>query len=188
MWREPDEIKADLQSQEAGRVADGLRDLEECMDQGADEFPLAPLDIGVLRPFADQLPEDVQLRMLRILDGYQSFDPAQTDREKYGKIAVLGSRWGNYKMALEAALVVKRASDPAQATLQAMETVRADIDSALALQGTQYFVSLLLDGAPPVRRATIEALATWPKHPPFSEVVEYIVPQLEPDEVALLGR
>jgi hypothetical protein len=189
MWRDEQDILDDLQSKDAPRVADGLRDLEERMDSGADEFPLPPLTLDILQPFAGDLPIEVQHRLLRIVDGYQSFNPPQSDADKYAKVAALSARWGDHKMALEGALVIKRAADPARATRQALDALaRGEIDTRRALRGAQYFASLLVDGAPPVRRAAIEAMAAWPKRTPFSDVLDYVLPQLDPDEVAALGR
>lgn len=187
MWREPEEIIGDLSSGDAARVSDGLRDLEEAMDSGAGEFPLPPIEVELLAPFGDALPEEAHQRMLRIVDGYQSFEPKQSDQERYGKTAVLGSKWGSQRFALEAALVVKRARDSAQAVRWALAALLdGAIDTPRALEGAEYFVSLLLDGAPEVRRATLEALAAWPRRPPFSDVVTYVLPQLDPTEAAVL--
>ena len=74
-------------------------------------FTLAPLEVELLAPFGGAPPDEAHRRMLRIVDGYQSFQPAQTDAEKYGRIAALGTKWGGHPRALEAALVVKRAAD-----------------------------------------------------------------------------
>jgi hypothetical protein len=52
--------------------------------------------------------------------------------------------------------------------------------------GCRVPVSCLLDGCDPVRTATLRALQTWPRDRPYIEVRQYIVPQLEPDELPLL--
>jgi len=189
MTREPEEILADLNSADVGKLTEGIRDLEAAMDSGADEFPLPPIEVSSLEPFGDKLPQDVQYRILRIVDGYQSFDPPQTEAERYGKIAILGSKWGSHKMALEAALVIKRAEDPMLAVRLALAELNdKTIASQRAREGAQYFISLLLDGNAEVRRATLNCLAAWPKQAPYRELVEYLVPQLENAELATLGH
>lgn len=187
MWRDEQDILDDLQSHDVQRIAAGLSDLEERMDSGADEFPLPVQALDpALRSPAD-LPQDAQLQLLRLVDGYQSFTPPQDEATRYARIAATGTRWGNHRVALEAGLAVKRAPDPPRAAHYAIDALALGaIDSPRALTGAQYFVGLLLDGAAPVRRATLEALAAWPRRPPFSDVTRYILQQLEPAEAQLL--
>jgi hypothetical protein len=43
-------------------------------------------------------------------------------------------------------------------------------------------VSNLLDGRPPVRAAVLDELRSWPRSDGFLQVINYVRPQLEPDE------
>lgn len=113
----------------------------------------------------------------------------QRAEEKYARIALLGTQWGQHKQALEAALVVKRASDPAQAAQWALAALaHGHLETPRSLEGAQHFASLLLDGESAVRRATLAAIAAWPRRSPFSDVVTYLVPQLDQAEAAQRGR
>jgi hypothetical protein len=65
---------------------------------------------------------------------------------------------------------------------------RHGLTSRWHVVGAQWLVSCLLDGKAQVRADTLAGLRRWPRDEPYQEVREYIIPQLEPDEVELLSE
>ena len=96
-------------------------------------------------------------------------------------------RYAEGYVAFDVALKLKISAHPVHAVETAMrEMVRQGLLFPTNIKGAAYLVSRLLDGKDEVRRATLQSLRLWPKDPHYLEIVEYITPQLNPDEVELL--
>jgi|GEM_PF-1833883 hypothetical protein len=187
MWRLPEEIEADLKSQEPNHIAAGLRDLKECMDE-FDEFELAPLDLEILSPFGSTVPTETQLDFLRILTGYRSFQPRPSNEEVNHSLVTLAVRYADDRIALETSLKLKSEPNPAAVEEAITFISRHGLTSPQQVKGASYLVSYLLAGKPEVRSATLQALMRWPNDPEYRQVIDFIVPELEGEELKLLEQ
>jgi len=187
MWRLPEEIEADLKSQEPNLIAAGLRDLREYMD-AFDEFELAPLDVEILSPFGSTVPTETQLDFLRILTGYRSFQPRPSNEEVNHSVVTLAVRYADDRIALETSLKLKSEPNPAAVEEAITFLSRYALTSPQQLKGASSLVSYLLAGKPEVRAATLRALKRWPNDPTYRQVIDFIVPELESEELKLLEQ
>lgn len=182
MWRPPEEIQADLDSDDSKRISAGLRDLAECMDSVVDEFELPPLGLELLAPFGDSVPGEVQLTLARLLAGYRSFRPPLEKQEILYRLAELAIRYGDDRVALEASLALKQSDEPATRVSQVLDRARErGLRSEREVIGAGRYLSYLLAGAPSVRAATVDALGRW-NHGLLRRAVERIIPELEDSE------
>lgn len=143
------------------------------------------LRIELLDAFGAAPPPEIQRLFLRAVARYRAFVPPPTDAERIALMAALVLRHGDFGCAYEFALRLKIAKDPAATVGIAMDEIaRQGFGSGTAARGAGYFVSNLLDGSPVVRAA----IRQWPPEAACERVIQQIQPQLEPDELATLGR
>lgn len=187
MWRPPEEIQADLKSGNASRISAGLRDLEECMEAVVDEFELPPLDLRLLQPFGDSVPEEVLKPFIRLLGGYRSFKPPLSKEERFYRLAELAVASGNGWAALEATLYVKSSDAPAAKLTLVLDRLRGrGLRSEREVRGAASYLSYLISGTAPVRAATLAALKRW-NHGLLRRAVEHILSELDDEELKMLS-
>jgi hypothetical protein len=187
MWRLPEEIRDDLASEDAERIAAGLRDLVEAME-AIDEIELPPLDVSLLAPFSGQVPSQVQHDLARLWARYRSFHPPLEREETLYRVADLAIRYGDDLVALDASLALKKSPDPPALVARILDRVRErGLHSEREVMGVGNYLSYLLDGEPTVRDATIAALKRW-HGGHLGQAVDYIRPQLDTDEFQRLAR
>jgi hypothetical protein len=187
MWRPPEEIQADLKSGNASRISAGLRDLEECMEAVVDEFELPPLDLRLLQPFGDSVPEEVLKPFIHLIDGYRSFKPPLSKEERLYRLAELAVTCGNAWAAHEAALYVKSSDAPATRLTLVLDRLRGrGLRSEREVHGAAKYLSYLISGSAPVRAAALAALNRW-THGLLRRAVERILPELDEEELKMLS-
>jgi hypothetical protein len=185
MWRLPEEIEADLHSQSSDRVAAGLRDLKECMDE-FDEFELAPLDIAILKPFGSYVPTETQLNLFFILASYRSFKPPLSSEDINHALLSLALLYADDRIALETSLKLKSEQNPSVAVKDAINFIaHSSLDISQQIEGASHLVSYLIAGKPEVRYATLEALSNLPKQQKCDQIIGFIKPELESEELKL---
>ena len=183
MWRPPEEIQADLKSGNASRIGAGLRDLEECMDAVVDEFELPPLDLRLLQPFGDSIPQSILKSFIRLLGGYRAFTPPLSKEERIYGLAELAVIRGDDWAALEAALYLKASDDAAAQPARVLNRLRIrGLRSEREARGAACYLSYLLAGSAPVRAATLAALKPW-NQGLLRKAVERILPELDAMEL-----
>lgn len=188
MERSEENTLADLLSHDPVRIQSAMADLKQRVKKGR-EIKMAPFGIEIFDPFDGRVPEETQLHFLTVIRRYRAFDPALSDNEKVAAIIALVLRFAERYVAFEAALIMKIAPHPNEIVTNALrEIVRHGLSSPIHVKGAAYLVSRLLDYYNDVRRATLEALSEWPEQKPYAEVVEYILPQLESDEVRFITK
>lgn len=188
MARSKDEVNADLYSGEPARICAAIAELKARMTSG-EEISIPPFGVEILDPFCDQVPEEIQLDFITLIARYHSFVPERPYHEKIAVMVALVLRYAERYVAFEVAMKLKIAPDPVEAVKTGMgEMARRGLTSLRNVKGAMYLVSRLLDGKDNVRRATLESLREWPDEAPFFEVIEYVKPQLEPDELDFLKR
>ena len=111
-----------------------------------------------------------------------------SDREKLSIFIAVMLRYGaKTQITYDIAMKVKISPDPTRTVAIAMqEIVHQGLPSPKSVEGAEWFASCLLDGSPSVRKAILEALRAWPNEAPYTQVKEYVAPQLEPDELEFL--
>jgi len=187
MWRTDEEINADLDSGRPERIVAGIRDIDSRRDL-FDEFVRPPLTVAILRPLGDDVPEETLLALMRLIVGYDSFEPALSLEDKYRSIGLLSTRYGRSVVACQGALELKVAEDPVKAVTDALNAVRTEgLNLPRHVEGAQYFLSYLLDGSDVIRNATLRCLRDWPNRSSFRDLKEYLRPQLEPPEISYLA-
>jgi hypothetical protein len=140
MWRLPEEIEADLKSQEPNLIAAGLRDIRACIDA----FELALLEVEILIPFGSTVPTETQLDFLRILTGYRSFQPRPSSEEVNHSLVTLVVRYADDRIALENALKLKSEPNPAAVEEAITFLSRHGLTSPRQVKGASYLVSYLI--------------------------------------------
>jgi hypothetical protein len=182
MWREPEEIVADLESNDAERIGAGIQDLKEYMDS-ADEFELPPLSLAILAPFGDSVPEETQSALFELLANYRAFVPPLSPEERLAALLGLLLRYGEHYIAYKTALELKIDDQPEEAVAAALaEVAHQGLHTNQNASGAEWLVSYLLDGKEAVRQATLRALARWPNEPPVQRVIDAILPELTASE------
>lgn len=185
-WREPDDIAADLASGDAARIRTGLADLREFAKDG-DEFELPAFDISLLAPLGDPPPPDAVENLAHLLSSYWSFVPRPSRDDVIIQLVELAVRYARSRVIYDASIEIQSASDPVAAAHLAIGYLGtrglaqpSEIDAARTL------IFYLLEAKLPVRRATAEALATWPAGEARRTVVTAVRPMIEPDQRALV--
>jgi len=179
-------ILADLYSKNRMRVQSAIWNLKEKMNK-CEEITMTPFGVEILDPFGDNVPKETQLDFLMLIGRYHSFVPKLSDEDKIATMISLVLRYGLPYITFEVALKLKISAHPVQAVQTAMlEIVRQGLFSTINVKGAAYLISRLLDGKDEVRKATLQNLCMWPADTPYLEVIEYIKPQLNPDELEFL--
>ena len=92
------------------------------------------------------------------------------------------------RIALELELGVVNSEDPVEAAKRVLDKLAAADLAGRGVEGAKAFISYVLDAGGEVRRATIEALAHWPRDAQHDEVVRSLAPELCTEERALLPQ
>ncbi|NJL62912.1 MAG: hypothetical protein HC903_15080 [Methylacidiphilales bacterium] len=188
MWRLPEEIEADLKSGNSDRIAAGLRDLKECMDE-FDEFELAPINVDILKPFDNTVNSETQLNLLRILAGYRSFQPPLLKEDINHSLVVLAVRYADDRIALETSLKLKSEQNPPATVEDAISfIIQHGLNTSQQVKGASKLVSYLLAGKPDIRFATLQALQKFPDHSQYQKIIDFIIPELDDEERRMLER
>jgi hypothetical protein len=183
MWSTAEAIAAHLSSGDPARIAEALESLDfhhETMDPVA----APPLSAGLLGPFGDELPEELAHLFVKLLSSYEAFNPAPTHEEIEREAALAAARHGPSSLGLEVSLLLKGADAPALSVRRALAAVAEDGVRPEAVEHAGMFVSYLLAGAPPVRAATVDALASWRGRTDLAPVIDWVAAELEDDERA----
>jgi hypothetical protein len=160
-WRDPDDIVDDFASGDPARIRTGLLGLIEFNKPG-DEFELPPVEAWMLTLVGDPPSDDLVTAFARMLARYASFVPPPSRAHVIRQLVELAVRYGVSQVCFETAIEVKGEADPPAFARDVIGYLRMrgihgprELDAAIVLIG------YLLDGKPPVRRATTEALAGW---------------------------
>ncbi|MBE9011542.1 hypothetical protein IQ250_15135 [Pseudanabaenaceae cyanobacterium LEGE 13415] len=179
-------IVENLNSGEPERIQSALRDLKTRMDE-VNEIGLAPFGAEILMPFGETVPEETQLDFIEIMRSYHTFTPDLSAADRLSAMIAIVLGYAERYVTYEVALKLKISEHPAQLIEAAMqEIVRQGLLTPTHVKGAAYLVSRLLDGNSEVRGATLENLRMWSRERHYLEVKDYILPQLEPDEVEFL--
>jgi hypothetical protein len=191
-WREPADIAADLASTDPTRRRAGVvAFLEFTKTDDAFDFALPPVEWWVIGAFGPGPPADLAEQLARMIPSYLRFEPDPPWWLKVRQVVELGLRFGPRNVLHEAALAARSTlyGDPVESARDVLFYLRmrglrsqGEIERAIMLVGH------LLDGAPPVRRATTEALAAWPDVPTRTKVVAGVLMGADPDQRPLLRR
>ena len=181
MWRAADEIMDDLRSGDPDRIAVALETLEFHMET-LEPVAVAPLTADLLAPFGTRLPDDVATRFTRLCDQYNAFEPASSRADMEREVALAAARHGPSSLALEASLMLKTAANPEMSVARALDAIASRGVRPDEIEHARDFVSYLLAGSPPVREATVEALARWRVSPDLRAVIRQVEGELEVDE------
>ena len=153
------------------------------MDSVIDVFELPPLALSILDPFGLAPPEELQIALLRLWNGYPAFIPPFERSEIHKAMLALALRYANERVCFEAALTLKCEPEPARAAREVVDLIaHHDLGSSAALRGAMRVISYLLDGKPEVRKATLEGIAQWPDTPTFRKMIGDLMPELSPQE------
>lgn len=184
-FREDSEIDSDLASGDPERIRAGLLDLNQrrCNIDGYDRPPITP---EIIAPLGDDVDEETILALIYLIVRYPRFVPPLDALRKYAYVGTLGARCGYEFPAFEAALALKCAEDPVRAVQTALAAIPRELRSEAEILSSCHFVSCLLDGGPPVRAATLDALASWPQDEFSRRVRRYIERELAPEELEQL--
>jgi AcrR family transcriptional regulator len=186
MWRFPEEVLADLNSKDPGRIAASLRDIKEA-SQFLDEFEIPPIDIALLIPFGETPPPDVLHTFARVLADYRSFQPPLRQEEILYRLAELSAVYADDRVAMDASMELKIAQDPPAMVARVLDRLRdRGLRNDREVLGAGRYLSYLLDGKPEVREATISALKSW-RGGLLDKAVDFIRPQLEDHELQQLA-
>jgi hypothetical protein len=176
-----------------GRNPDGTYDVAKAnqawegkwMD-GA-KFELPAFDISLLAPLGDAPPPDAVENLAHLLSSYWSFVPRPSRDDVIIQLVELAVRYARSRVIYDASIEIQSASDPVAAAHLAIGYLGtrglaqpSEIDAARTL------IFYLLEAKLPVRRATAEALATWPAGEARRTVVTAVRPMIEPDQRALV--
>ena len=162
-YREPEEILADLHSQEAPRIAAALEQLAHCLESYGSEFPVAPFDISLLQPFGAKVAAAVQMNYFVVITTYTGFVPPLPTAERLHRLLDLIEHYGDGEIALETGLWIKGQSESLQLIDQAVHDVGTwGLGTEVGWRGAVALIENLLAGAPAVRQATLRALAGLP--------------------------
>ncbi len=187
MWRPEEEIRADLQSGSAERVANGLRDLVDAME-GFDEFPIAPPGVEILEPLGFEPPREVLDWFVALMDQYEEFEPDLEEGERFRRMVEVALRYGKSRVATHVTDLVKIRANKLKLIADLLSYVdRRGVGNNDELYGIRVFVEELLDGVDEVRSATLRALSVW-REPLRRRVVDWIWPKLTETEKQELGE
>jgi hypothetical protein len=187
MEQSKEAIEADLVSGDLSRLQSALQFLLDRMNRGQ-ETTIEPLRLCIFEGLGDHVPEEIQLEFLSLLDRYKWFNPPLSLEERISTMIALVLRYGSSFVAYDAALKVAISVDPVRNVEVAMEAIPIQgLSSPESIEAAKHFVSRLLDRKEDARRATIRKLREWPKDAPYREVIEYIKPELDPEELLDAG-
>ena len=186
MWRSEEEISADLSSGDPQRFAEAVRDLEDQMRIG-DEISLSPPDLSDLSAFGEALPPATRYGLLNLVTNYRSFDPPLTPEQIHSAYVDLLHAASDDALPLELALTLRLAPSVRDAVTGTLaEVARRGVKTPEALTATQRLLSYLIAGDDPARIATLEAVKDWHADPGLKPAIQFIEPELEPAEQALV--
>lgn len=185
MWHSDDEIRFNLASKEPERIAEGLCQLEERMDF-TDRPELPPLGIGLLEPFGPQVLKETQLTFLKIVARYDRFMPPLTEAQRLTTMVALVLAYADFSVAYEIALLIRVSPEPDRTARAAIREIAVQrLNGPQRILGAQRLIGGLLDGGGNVRRATLDAIKSWPSDAARGQVIEYIKLQLDAGELDL---
>jgi len=179
------QLAADLGSGDPVRVAGAIRDLN-LRWQKLDDAAVAAPPAEVLDIVDPEVSEDVAVAYLKALVFHDFVPPVDPhDRLRWTVHALL--RHGGSRFATELAL---RLADPESfgaSVTDVLELIQeAGLPDDRARTAAGWLVSFLL-GYPRCRQETLAVLAGWTRREDLVAVVEFVRPQLNPDELGLLG-
>lgn len=179
---DPARITEDLRSGEPSRVAAGLAALDH-----AERFrrfvPVPPPAVEVLAPFGVDAPEQVVLDFIHVWQHYPLFDPAPDPVEIRHTVVEAALRHGGEQPVFQVALGLRVDDHPPGAVRDVMRYVHdRELDPTERVRAQQ-LISHLLDGDT-TREAAVEGLAFMALLDRHTELVDALVPQLEPAERA----
>jgi hypothetical protein len=186
MWLEDDEIRQHLRSGRADEVGEAFAAIDMRL-QGGDDIGIEPLRANVLNAYGDQIPREILKQLVDWLlwtDGIPALPPV----EAFTEIAKLVVNYADTSGEFDIAMRLKIDDDPVNAvrdTLHAVGEILMD-EVMQRISDIGYFMSSLLDGAPPIRQAAVEALAAWPSTPIHRKVIDEIRAELTDAELALI--
>jgi hypothetical protein len=181
-------IQANLNSNDPVVIQTAIQYLKERMDK-FNEFEMHPFGLEILTSFGETISKETQINFLKIIREYRSFVPKLSEEDQIAIIIALVLGYAERYVAFQVALELKISTYPVRAIKIAMgEIARQGLLSPKNIKGAAYLVSRLLDGKDEVRKATLQSLNLWPAETPYLEVMEYIKPQLESDELELIQR
>jgi hypothetical protein len=184
--RDPDDIKNDLASSVPERIRAGLAGLRELARAG-DKLELPALDPSLLRPFGESPPDDTVLDLARLLADYRSFVPAPSAPYRIRQLVELAVRYAVPRVIQEASSEIQGQDDPGSAAHNAVHYMRArGLQTRREVEAAQTLIGYLLQAKPPVRQATVEALAAWSASDIKRAIVDAVLPLVDPDQRAVL--
>jgi hypothetical protein len=187
MEQSEEAIEADLISGDLSRLQSALHLLLDRMNSGQ-ETVIAPLSLRIFEGLGDHLPEEIQLDFLSLLDRYKWFNPPLSLEKRISTMIALVLRYGGSFAAYDAALNVAISADPARSVEVAMDAIPIQgLSSPESIEAAKHFVSRLLDRKEEARRTTVRKLREWPKDAPYQAVIDYIKPELDPEELLDAG-
>ncbi len=188
MYRSGDELDKDLHSGDPHRVQAAIRELRDRIRDG-NQIAIPSFGVEVLETFEGTVPHDIELDFINVIARYNSFVPQLSSHERQAALVALVLKTADRHVAFEVATKIKISPDPIVTLKVTMdEIVQQRLNSPSKIQGAKYLVSRLLDGKPEVRAATLTSLRNWPTDPPFQKILEYVAPQLDEHELAILRK
>lgn len=174
-----------LESGDPDRVADAVRELDWRWQRLEDvELPAPPADI--LDAVHPAMSEEVAAAYVSALAMYD-FDPPVDphDRLRWTVEALL--RHGGSRLATEISLKLADPESFGSGATDALLLVQElGVHDKRAREAVSWLVSFLL-GHPDTRQPTLDVIVRWTNLPQLSAVVEFVTPQLDPEERARLA-
>jgi hypothetical protein len=181
-----DDLLDSLRSGDRTRVQAAIADLKDRMRTGK-ALRMAPFGPEILDAWSEDPPEDTQLALLKLIRRYVWFTPQLSDREKVAAMVALALRSSNPFVAAETALALCISDDPNRDLACAIDEIsRQGLQSPARVTSAENFLSRLIDTKREERRVMLGRLREWPLQAPYTDVIDYIKPQLRAEELLLL--
>lgn len=167
MWLDDDEIRERLRRGEADAVAEALEAIDNRCGAG-ESLDLEPLDAATLAPLASRADYGQTNLMLSYLLGVGVPGmPALEGDAALDEVARIVAWHLPFETMHAAAMTLKIHTTPTAAVARVLSTL-GDLLRNVGndrVEPVEHFVSCLLDGKEEIRRATSEAVKSWPISP-----------------------
>jgi hypothetical protein len=174
VWRDEEDIKIDLFSDDPLKISAGLRDLITRMDD-FDGFNLPFLGKTFVDSFKGLMDAESQLRYLQLLTGYKWFVPTPNESQILDSLIYLLVKHQGTSIAYNFALELKISKNPPHSISQVLEKIsHLQLEGETSIEAVLLLVDFLMDGTDQVCQATIDMLAKWPNTPGHLQVTRFL--------------
>jgi hypothetical protein len=166
--------------------ANVLRRTLDAVDNG-EAAVIPPPTRDVVRLLGGATSEAALLDLVELLNRRKGFEPPLDERDRVTILVALALSCATPFVAFEIALSLKTASRPQNVLATAIDEIACQgIDGPEQDQRAKDLLTRLFDTDHARRKPMIERLRAWPRRAPFEDWIDYILPQLSPEECTQL--